>query len=160
MQRIEFNIYKDLKKVNENSLLIDSGEEVASLQIGKYYLSLMCRGEVRVNLRDETFYSASEFTQEVIDLITNRTESDDFWIGDNNWFQLELLKFADNKEQLEQLEYVNNVNDYLDIADIEGSLENETETMGTMLYKIMVEELRNMKNHFEKELEDLDLSNI
>lgn len=163
---VQFSIYKDLKKVNANSLLIDSGEEVASLQIGKYWLSLMCRGEVRVNFGDETFYSASEYPQIVTDYFLGKiTEEEinkekEFWIGDNNWFQLELLKHNENENDIAKYDYVNRVNDYLDIADIEGSLESETETMGTMLYKIMVEELINMKNHFEEELKDLDLSNL
>ena len=34
---VNFTIYQDLKKVNMNSLLIDSGTEVARLQVGKYY---------------------------------------------------------------------------------------------------------------------------
>lgn len=157
---VDFTIYQDLKKVNMNSLLIDSGTEVASLQVGKYYLSLMCRGEVRVNLGEETYYNGSDFTQEIIDLIMGKIEREDFWVGDNNWFQLELLRELDGKHNIEKYEYVNGVNDYLDTTDIEGCLDSEDDTMGTMLYKIMVNELFNMKNHFKEELADLDLSNL
>ena len=120
----------------------------------------MCRGEVRVNLGEETYYNGSDFTQEIIDLIMGKIEKEDFWVGDNNWFQLELLRELDGKHNIEKYEYVNGVNDYLDTTDIEGCLDSEDDTMGTMLYKIMINELFNMKNHFKEELADLDLSNL
>ena len=160
---IRFIINADLEKVNANSLLIDSETEVASLEIGNYYLSLMCRGEVRVNLGEETFYSASEYPQIITDYFLGKVdESDlkDFWVGDNNWFQLELLKRVDDKNKLEQYEYVNNVNDYLDVADVEGFLDSFEFTKGTMLYIFMVNELKQMKNWYKEELEDLDISNL
>lgn len=158
---VNFTINEDLEKVNANSLLIDSGTEVASLEIGNYYLSLMCRGEVRVNLGEETFYSASEYPQIVTDYFLGKIEDlEDFWVGDNNWFQLELLKRIDDKDSLEKYEYVSNVNDYLDVADVEGFLDSSEFTKGTMLYIFMVSELKQMKDWYKEELADLDLSNL
>lgn len=163
---INFIINGDLEKINANSLLIDSETEVASLYIGKYCLSLMCRGEVRVNLGEETFYSASEYPQIVTDYFLGKVTEEEinkeqeFWVGDNNWFQLELLRELNSEDNIERYEYINRVNDYLDVADVEGSLESDEFTKGAMLYKFMVEELKNMKNHFEEELKDLDLSNL
>lgn len=163
---VKFNIFQDLERVNANSLLINSGTEVASLEIGNYVLSLMCYGEVRVNFGEETFYSASEYPQIVTDYFFGKVTEEEinkekeFWVGDNNWFQLELLKHNENENDLAQYEYLGGINDCLDVADIEGYLESDEFSKGAMLYNIMVEELHYMKKNYPKELEDLDLSNL
>ena len=101
MDNVEFTIYKDLEKVNANSLLIDSGEEVASLKVGKFYLSLMCYGEVRVNYGEETFFRASDYPQIITDFLLGKVKEEDlekeFWVGDNNWFQAELYIIGENR---------------------------------------------------------------
>lgn len=96
---VKFDIYEDLEKVNANSLLIDSGKEVASLQVGNIYLSLMCYGEVSVNYKEETFKSASDYPQMIVDYFLGKIEDkklldkldSELWVGDNNWFQAEIL---------------------------------------------------------------------
>lgn len=160
---ITFNVYQNLDEVNANSLLFESGEEIASLQVGKYYLSLMCRGEVRLVWKNEVYKGVSQFPQELKECILkgNLYENDDLLIDENNWFQFELLKKLDKDTTIiNGYDYVERVNDYLDTADIEGTLEDEENSKSVMLYKIMVDYLKELKNQFSDELKDLDLSNL
>lgn len=167
MEKLEFNIYKDLKRVNANSLLINSGEEVASLQVGKIYLSFMCYGEVRVNYKEDTFRCASDFPQVVTDYLLGNIEDkklleeldDEIWVGDNNWFQAELYIVKENKELIS----INEVNDYVDVFDIEGCLEHYELSMSVMLYNILLGHLKDLKEEYQdevKELKELDLSSL
>lgn len=115
---VEFNIYKDLEKVNANSLLIDSSTEVASLQVDNIYLSLMCYGEVRVHYGDETYFCASDFPKIVTDYLLGKIKDlDNFWVGDNNWFQAEIFIVTDNENY--KLESIERINGYADTFDIE-----------------------------------------
>lgn len=118
---VTFNIYKDLEKVNANSLLIDSNEEVASLQVDNIYLSFMCYGEVRVNYGEQTFYSASDFSQIITDFLLGKVEEtelkEEFWVSDNNWFQAEIFIVTDN--EMCKLESIDRINNYADTFDIE-----------------------------------------
>ncbi len=115
---VEFNIYKDLEKVNANSLLIDSSTEVASLQVDNIYLSLMCYGEVRVHYGEKTYFCASDFPKIVTDYLLGKIKDlDNFWVGDNNWFQAEIFIVTDNENY--KLESIERVNGYADTFDIE-----------------------------------------
>ena len=160
---VEFTIYKDLEKVNANSLLIDSGEEVASLQVEKFYLSLMCYGEVRVNYGEETFFRASDYPQIITDFLLGKVKEEDlekeFWVGDNNWFQAELYIIGENKS----LKSVSRVNDYADVFDIEGCLKHTELSLSEMLYRILLGYLKDLKRDYGEEVEelkDLDLTNL
>lgn len=122
---VEFNIYKDLEKVNANSLLIDSSTEVASLQVDNIYLSLMCYGEVRVHYGEKTYFCASDFPKIVTDYFLGKIQDkelikeieDELWVGDNNWFQAEIFIVTDNKNC--KLESIERINGYADTFDIE-----------------------------------------
>ena len=167
MSRVEFTIYKDLKRVNANSLLIDSGEEVASLQVGKFYLSLTCYGEVRVNYKEETYRSASEYPTLITEYLLGNIDNkalleeleNDFWVEDNNWFQAELFIVKEDKT----LESIERINGYADTFDIEGYLEHCELSMSVMLYNILLGHLKDLKRDYQdevKELKELDLSNL
>lgn len=160
---ITFNVNVDLDKVNKTSLLFESGEEIANLRVGKYCLSLMCRGEVNIFWKDEKYKYASNYSKELTDLLLSNTDwsdNEDLYIDNNNWFEFELLEENENKKDLNYWNYVERVNDYLDIADIEGTLDDEENSKSIMLYKIMVDYLKELKNHFSEELKDLDLTNL
>ena len=169
MEKVQFNVYKDLEKVNANSLLIDSGEEVASLQVGNIVISLMCYGEVTVNYKDKRYRSAREFPQLIIDFFLGKIEDKDvleelnecLWVEDNNWFQDEVFIVEDDKEG--RLKSINEINDYADTFDIEGDLEHYELSKSEMLYSILLRHLKNLKRDYQekvKELKDLDLSNL
>ena len=166
---VKFDIYEDLERVNANSLLIDSDREVASLQVGNIYLSLMCYGEVSVNYKNRAFKSASDFPQLVTDYFLGKIKNrkildeldDEIWVEDNNWFQAELFVVTDNKEY--KLESINKINDYADTFDIEGCLEHYRLSKSVMLYNILLGHLKDLKRDYGdeiKELQDLDLSNL
>lgn len=165
MDRVKFVIYKDLEKVNANSLLIDSGTEVASLQVGKFYLSLMCYGEVSVNYKEDTFKCASDYPKVVTDYFLGKIKDKDLleeldidlWVGDNNWFQAELYIVNDDKSLIS----INRVNDYVDTFDLE--LEHCELSMSVMLYNILLGYLKDLKRDYQDEVEilkDLDLSDL
>lgn len=159
---VTFIVNQNLDKVNKTSLLFESGEEIANLRVGKYCLSLMCRGEVNIFWKEEKYKYASNYPKELTDLLLSNTDwsiNDDLYIDNNNWFEFELLKESEKKE-LNYWDYVDRVNDYLDIAEIEGTLEDENFSKSVMLYKIMVEYLKEIKNNFSEELKDLDLNNL
>lgn len=169
MEKVQFNIYKDLEKVNANSLLIDSGEEVASLQVGNIVVSLMCYGEVTINYKDKKYHSAKELPQLVIDFFLGKIKDKDvleelnncLWVEDNNWFQDEVFIVEDDKEY--RLKSINEINDYADTFDIEGDLEHYELSKSEMLYGILLRHLKNLKRDYQekvKELKDLDLSNL
>ena len=169
MEKVQFNIYQDLEKVNANSLLIDSNEEVASLQVGNIYLSLMCYGEVTVNYKDIIYRSASEFPPIVTDYFLGKIEdkgileelNECLWVGDNNWFQVEIFIIKDNKEY--RLESINEINDYADTFDVEGDLKHYELSKSEMLYRILLRHLKELKRDYQekvKELRDLDLNNL
>lgn len=160
---ITFNVNVDLDKVNKTSLLFESGEEIANLRVGKYCLSLMCRGEVNIFWKDEKYKYASNYPKELTDLLLSNTDwsnNEDLYIDNNNWFEFELLEENENKKDLNYWNYVEGINDYSDVADIEGTLNDEENSKSIMLYKIMVDYLKELKNHFSEELKDLDLTNL
>ena len=174
MGKVEFDIYEDLERVNANSLLIDSETEVASLQVGNIYLSLMCYGDVRVNYGEETFYCASDYPQIVTDYFLGKIEDkelldeleNELWVGDNNWFQIMAYIVRDKAENdmLSPLEDIEIINGYTDICDIEGSLTlNKDMSMSTNLYNFLFDYLKWLKEEYQdrvEELKDLDLSNL
>ena len=163
MSKVEFNIYEDLEKVNANSLLVESGMEVASLQVDNIYLSLMCYGEITVCYGEEIYKRPSEYPQEITDYFLGKIQEKDlkqnFYVVDNNWFQDEIFVVADNEEQLE---YISNINEYNDIFDIECRLDNK-DSYSTELYKILLERLKGLKIQYQDrvpELQKLDLKNL
>lgn len=169
MEKVQFNIYQDLEKVNANSLLIDGGEEVASLQVGDIIVSLMCYGETTVNYKDIRYRSASEFPPIITDYFLGKIENEKvleelnecLWVDDNNWFQVEVFVIKDNKEY--KLRSINEINDYADTFDIEGDLEHDEFSKSEMLYSILLRHLKDLKRDYQekvKELRDLDLKNL
>lgn len=166
MRKIQFNIYEDLEKINANSLLIDSGKEIASLQVENICLSLMCYGEVRVNYKNETYYSASEFPKIITDYFLGKIQNKEFleeleqeiWVGDNNWYQAEIFVIEDNKEY--KLKSIDKINDYADTFDIEYNLEHYELSKSEMLYSILLRHLKNLKRDYGAEIEELRNLNL
>lgn len=174
MGKVEFTIYKDLKRVNANSLLLDSDEEVASLQVGKFYLSLMTRGEKEVWYKEESYKNTIDYPQIVIDYFLGNIKDkkildeldDDIYVDSNNWYMAELYIVLDKEERKNRLDGVglisiDRVNDYEDVFDLE--LEHCEQSMSEMLYSIMLRHLKNLKEYYQdevEELKELDLSNL
>ena len=154
---MKFNIYENLEKVNANSLLIESDREVASLEIGNYYLSLMCRGGIKVYYKDNIYYNADELPKKVKNYLLGKIERlEDFSVIDNNWLQFEIYKILDKeKNGTLKLESIDNINNYLDVADIEGTLDNKD--LEQSLYNVFIEELKYLKENYSQELKDLKI---
>lgn len=163
MEKVEFNIYEDLEKVNANSLLIESGTEVASLQIGNIYLSLMCYGEININYKDNIYKRPCDYPKEVTDYLLGETEKIDesFYVSDNNWFQVEMFIVTGNNDY--KLESIELINGYSDTFDIEGELTDKNNSLSEQLYKILLDYFKELKEEYQDrvpELKKLDLKNL
>ena len=76
-----------------DSILLDSDQTIATLKLDDgTEATLEVRGEVQVKFRDETYYSASEFPEELIERIKKNPGwwdcDDDIHIVFNNWFEI------------------------------------------------------------------------
>lgn len=126
----EFNLYikpEELSDVNKDSLLFDSDTTIADYREGKYLLSLMVRGSVKIENTEngDVYTNYQSFPDDLVELIKTGKldDSEVYYIDMNNWFEW----FLDEVE--------GNVADtiWYDVADIEGMLnkptpeENETE---------------------------------
>lgn len=163
MSKVEFNIYEDLEKVNANSLLIESGIEIASLQVDNIYLSLMCYGEVNINYKGNIYKRPCDYPQEIVDYLLGKTETIDesFSVSDNNWFQIEMYVVSNRKDCV--LVSIDNINNYLDTFDIEGELTDENLSLSEKLYKIMLDYFKELKEEYGNditELKKLSLKNL
>lgn len=163
MSRVEFNIYKDLEKVNANSLLIESGTEVAGLQIDNVYLSLMCYGEVNIDYKGKRYKNPNDYPKEITDYLLGKTDKidDSFCVSDNNWFVVEVFIIPNRKYGV--LISVKEINDYIDTFDIEGELESEYNSLSERLYKILLNYFRQLKEEYQDkvpELKEIDLKNL
>lgn len=96
---------EDLKIIDEfipdwilgvnNSMLLDSGQEVCSLTVQYHNKTIrayvMAVGDVVVNFREDGRYkAASQFPQELLDYFAGKRPDleDDVVVGNNNWFEL------------------------------------------------------------------------
>lgn len=162
---LEFNIYQDLEKVNASSLLIESGTEIASLQVDNIYLSLMCYGEINVCYGDEVYKRPSEYPQIIKDFLLGKIEEKDlkknFWVADNNWYQAEIFVVTDKEN--EKLESIDLINGYEEAFDLEGNLAHYENSLSEQLYQILLRHLKNLKRDYQDrviELKNLDLENL
>lgn len=86
---ITFNSYIDLSDVN-SSMELDSGQEVARLEKGKYVVTLEVRGDVKVQYRDCTYRCASNMPEELIQMFHEWKPEYEKVVNCvmNNWFEL------------------------------------------------------------------------
>ncbi len=93
----ETNPDVDMTSIRD-SMLLDLGTVIATLQKGDVKISLEVAGDVCVRFDDEWFLRPTEFPQELKDMIaTGPTENNNeaFWwecddrvyVGNNNWFE-------------------------------------------------------------------------
>ncbi len=169
MNCVKFNIYQDLEKVNASSLLIESEQEVASLQVNNIYVSLMCYGTVEVDYKNKTYYSAKKFPKIVTDYFLGKIKDkelledleEDIWIEDKNYFLAEVFIVEENKGN--KLKRIDKINDYEDEFDIESYLDHYELSKSEMLYSILLRHLKNLKRDYQdevKELQELNLDNL
>lgn len=89
MNILEFET-ENLKQYT-NSLLFDSGTEIACLKVedkGRtVVVSLNVCGEVHIVYKENVYKRPSEFPKEVIELIKNGDPDEELYIGFNNWFE-------------------------------------------------------------------------
>lgn len=94
---ITFNSYIDLSDVN-NSMELDSGQEVARFEKGKYVVTLEVRGDVKVQYRDCTYRCASNMPEELIQMFHDWKPKYEE-VADcimNNWFEIFLWEKDEN----------------------------------------------------------------
>lgn len=154
---IQFNIYEDLEKVNNDSMLFDNGDEIASLRIGKFVLSVVVRGSKKVYFKNNCYTYTQDFPKELVDYFMGKKVDfnieEDLFIDDNNWYELEFGVIEDEKNKILNTDFV--VNDYIDVFDLEGSLTDNKLSKSTMLYKILLEEFKSIKDLWQNEVEIL-----
>ena len=84
----ELHIYEDIEKCID-SMLFDSGTQIATYGTPDDHVSLDVWGEVRVSYDGETFRRASDMPQELLDKFKgDYWDDDEIYIGDNNWFSV------------------------------------------------------------------------
>lgn len=134
---MQFNCVGDLKDYMATSLLFYSDEEVASLQVGNIYLSLMVRGEVTIDYKGDRFKNYGQYSQELKDTLRGDKywyEIDDLEIIDNNWFNLEVYKI--NEDNIMEFLF-----DDCDNADFILNKDSEI-SLTSQLYNNMLEMLK------------------
>lgn len=128
------NILVLFKKLSDckDSLLFDSGEQIATYGTKDTYVSLEVYGEVKVIYKNQVYHSACEMPPELLEIFKSGDYGDDSNVEvlDNNWFDYVYVKNGQPQS-----------NDYVCESDISSMLESELETE-------MAEYLR----YFEEEL--------
>lgn len=84
-----FESYIDLKNIND-SMELDSGQEVARLEKGKYVVTLEVRGDVKIQYKDSTYKYASDMPDELIQMFHNWKPEYETILDCqmNNWFEV------------------------------------------------------------------------
>lgn len=85
----EFKSIVDISNIND-SMELDSGQEIAYLKKGPYMVTLEVCGEVKVRYKNRTYKTASRMPEELIQQFHNGTayENEDFVdIIFNNWLE-------------------------------------------------------------------------
>lgn len=110
---LQFYLHEDLTNVAD-SMELDSGTEIATLYFGDSEAAILVCGEVRVTYKDEVYRKASEFPEELKEIIRagHVFDHEDVYIGNNNWFA---IQFRDGTEW--------DPND--DVVDVEGLSKQE-----------------------------------
>ena len=90
---ITFENYIDLSNVN-NSMELDSGQEVARFEKGNYAVTLEVRGDVKGQYKDWTYKHASSMPEELIRMFHNWKPEYEEIVNCymNNWFEIFLWK--------------------------------------------------------------------
>lgn len=84
---IDFNELHD-------SMQLESGQTLATLNIDKYTIEIRVCGDVRVHYKDELYKTPAQFPDELLELFKNGKAYDnpDVNIGMNNWFESFIYK--------------------------------------------------------------------
>lgn len=94
-----FHHYIDLSNIND-SMELDSGQEIARLEKGEYVVTLEVHGSVRVLYKDNIYKCASQMPEELIQMFHNwKPEYEDIVdCGMNNWFEMFLWEKGEDGE--------------------------------------------------------------
>lgn len=87
----EFSVIRKEDRVGiTDSLLMESGIEIASATIGKNKYSIRVCGEVRILWKDEVYKYLDDFPDDLVEAIRNHTldSNPDAEIGNNNWYEI------------------------------------------------------------------------
>jgi hypothetical protein len=170
---VEFGCMGDLEDYCRTSLLFYSDEEFAYLRVGNIYLSLMVRGEVTIDYKEDRYKNYGQYSQEFKDILRSDRDwyiDDDIWVIDNNWFNLEFYK-VNETENGKQLELIFDDCDSADY-DLKKIAEEKGISLSGALYQSMIETLKDYLDYLKeiaetdndedlkKTLENLDLKNI
>lgn len=84
---------KDLSNIND-SMELESGQEIARLIKDGYAVTIEVRGEVRVVYDGDTYRDVSQFPDELVKMFHDGSayDSDDVYIDMNNWFEAFFLE--------------------------------------------------------------------
>lgn len=104
---LNFDLFVDLENIND-SLLLDSNEHIATLNIDGRRYELFTRGEVRVEYDGVVYRTPSEFPEPLKQAIRDGRTEDVAYIGNNNWFEI----FECDKD--------GNLTDMSEIVDVEN----------------------------------------
>ena len=90
---MEFRSFIDLTKIND-SMELESGQDIAELETDKHLVVVGVRGEVRVYFNDEVYKTQCQFPKTLMKLFHNGKayHDDRVEIVDNNWFEVFLYK--------------------------------------------------------------------
>ena len=86
--KYDFSVADFLLGVND-SMELDSGQEVASLETDGLYVSIRVAGDVRVVFNDESYRASSQFPEELVELFHNGKAWNDerVYVDNSNWFE-------------------------------------------------------------------------
>ena len=92
-----FESHIDLSNIN-NSMELDSGQEIARLDKGNYVVTLEVCGAVRVVYKDCTYKAASQMPEKLIQMFHNwKPEYEEVvFVDDNNWFEMFIWQKGDD----------------------------------------------------------------
>ena len=91
--KLEYKQNIDLSNIND-SMELESGQVIATLEMGEQLVSLEVHGDVRVIYKDEVYKTQSQFPEELMQMFHDCSafESPLVEIQDNNWFEMFLYE--------------------------------------------------------------------
>lgn len=112
-----------------DSLLLESGIEVASGRTKDFSFSVVTQGHVRLVWKDEVYKYRGDFPDDLVEAIRNHTAENnpDYCVDENNWYELIIWDEKNGKDLL-----------YSDLFDIDLSTITEDE-----LKELVMEEYNN-----------------
>ena len=91
--KLEYKQNIDLSNIND-SMELESGQVIATLEMGEQLVSIEVHGDVRVLYKDEIYKTQSQFPEELMQMFHDCSafESPLVEILDNNWFEMFLYE--------------------------------------------------------------------